>query len=307
MQRTLARTIRLSGIGVHSGAPATAKIMPAPCDTGVRFVRIDVEDRDNLIDARFDAVTDTALCTCIGNDDGVKVSTIEHLMAALAGCGIDNALIEVDGPEVPIMDGSAAPFIDAILAAGTIEQDEPLRVIRILKPVTVTLGDKTAELVPADQFEIEYDIDFTDAAIGKQHRFERFTGDAFLRGYANSRTFCTLGDVEALRKVGFARGGTLQNAIVVDAGRVLNRGGLRHRDEFVRHKMLDAVGDLALAGVPVIGRYRGVRAGHDMTNRLLHALFADPTAWRYEETSVRGTIAPDYMTSDPANTALACA
>ncbi len=306
MQRTLARKIRLSGIGVHSGHAATATIMPAACNTGVRFVRIDIEDRDNMIDARFDAVTDTALCTCIGNDDGVKVSTIEHLMAALAGCGIDNALVEVDGPEVPIMDGSAAPFIEALLAAGTVEQDEPLRVIRILKPVSITLNDKTAELLPTDQFEIEYDIDFADSAIGKQHRFERFTGDAFVRSYANARTFCTLGDVEALRKIGFARGGTLQNAIVVDAGRVLNRGGLRHRDEFVRHKMLDAVGDLALAGVPIIGRYRGVRAGHDMTNRLLHALFADPTAWRYEEIEDRGAIAPDYeIHEQPAN--LACA
>ncbi len=294
MQRTLARTIRLSGIGVHSGASAHATIIPAPCDTGVRFIRIDIEDRDNLIDARFDTVTDTALCTCIGNNDGVKVSTIEHLMAALAGCGIDNALIEVDGPEVPIMDGSAAPFIEAILAAGTIEQDEPLRVIRILKPISITLGDKTAELMPADQFEIEYDIDFTDSAIGKQHLFEQFTGDTFVRSYADARTFCTLGDVEALREMGFARGGTLQNAIVVDAGRVLNRGGLRHRDEFVRHKMLDAIGDLALAGAQIIGRYRGIRAGHDITNRLLHELFADPTAWRYEEVTDRGSIAPDY-------------
>jgi UDP-3-O-[3-hydroxymyristoyl] N-acetylglucosamine deacetylase len=197
------------------------------------------------------------------------------------------------------MDGSAAPFIEAIIGAGTVEQDEPLRVIRILKPVKVSLGDKTAELLPAERFEIEYDIDFADSAIGKQHRTEQFTGDAFLRDYANARTFCTLGDVEALRKLGFARGGTLQNAIVVDAGRVLNRDGLRHRDEFVRHKMLDAVGDLALAGVPVVGRYRGVRAGHDMTNRLLHALFADPSAWRYEELSERGTIAPDYTTISP--------
>ncbi len=296
MQRTLARKARLSGIGVHGGHPATVTVLPAPCDTGVRFVRLDVEDRDNLIDARFDGVTDTALCTCIGNDDGVKVSTIEHLMAALAGCGIDNALVEVDGPEVPIMDGSAKPFLAALLAAGTIEQDEPLRAIRILKPVSVSLGDKTAELLPAERFEIEYDIDFTDAAIGRQHRAERFTGDAFIRDYADSRTFCTLGDVEALRKMGFARGGTLQNAIVVDRGRVLNREGLRHRDEFVRHKMLDAVGDLALAGVPIIGRYRGVRAGHDMTNRLLRALFADPTAWRYEEIEDRGLVALDHAT-----------
>jgi len=306
MQRTLARKARLSGIGVHGGHPATATILPAPCDTGVRFMRLDVDTLDNLIDARFDGVTDTSLCTCIGNRDGVKVSTIEHLMAALAGAGIDNALVEIDGPEIPIMDGSAKPFLAALLAAGTMEQDEPLRAIRILKPVSVTLGDKTAELLPADHFEIEYDIDFIDSAIGRQRRVERFTGDAFVRNYADARTFCTLGDVEALRRIGFARGGTLQNAIVVDKGRVLNREGLRHRDEFVRHKMLDAVGDLALAGVPIIGRYRGVRAGHDMTNRLLRALFADSSAWRYEEVADRGLVAPDYMMADPVH-ALACA
>ena len=306
MQRTLAREIRLSGIGVHGGQPATVTIHPAPPDTGIYFVRLDRAGPGNGIEAQFDAVTDTALCTCIGNEWGAKVSTIEHLMAALAGCGIDNALVEVDGPEVPIMDGSAAPFLAALLEVGTEEQDATLHAIRILDPVRVVLGDKMAELLPADAFEVEYEIDFADAAIGRQRRFERFDGDAFVRDYADSRTFCSLADVETLRRMGFAKGGTLQNAIVVDGSRILNREGLRHRDEFVRHKMLDAVGDLALAGSPIIGRYRGLRAGHDMTNRLLHALFADPLAWRYEEVTERGHTLPDPATQE-TDRALACA
>lgn len=284
----------LSGIGVHGGQSATATILPAPCDSGIRFIRTDLSGY-NLIDARFDAVTDTALCTCIGNDAGAKVSTIEHLMAAIAGCGIDNAVVEIDGPEIPIMDGSSKPFLKAILAAGTVEQDEPLRAIRILKPITVEHDGKIAELLPADQFEVEYSIDFADPAIGKQDRTQIFVGDAFLNGYGDARTFCNRADVEALRKLGFARGGSLHNAIVVDNGHVLNLDGLRHEDEFVRHKMLDAVGDLALAGTPIIGRYRGIRAGHDMTNRLLHALFSSPQAWHYEEVTHRASVVPDYM------------
>lgn len=306
MQRTLARKAKLTGIGVHSGAPATVTILPAPCDSGVRFTRIDLPTGTNLIDARFDTVTDTSLCTCIANDTGARVSTIEHLMAALAGLGIDNASVEIDGPEIPIMDGSSKPFLSVLLAAGTIDQDEPLRAIRILAPVTVVDGEKVAELLPADRFEIDFSIDFADEAIGKQHRVDVLTGDAFLLDFADSRTFCNRSDVEALRKIGFARGGSLANAIVVDNGRVLNLGGLRHKDEFVRHKMLDAVGDLALAGAPIIGRYRGVRAGHDMTNRLLHALFANPAAWCYEEVTDRAAVVPDYMPSEPARRA-ACA
>ncbi len=306
MQRTLARPVKLSGIGVHSGEAANATLIPAPCDSGVRFVRTDISDTNNIIDARYDTVSDTSLCTRITNEAGVSVSTIEHLMAALAGCGVDNALVEIDGPETPIMDGSSEPFIGAILTAGVVEQDEPLRAIEILAPISVTLGDKTAELLPAPVFEIEFSIDFADPAIGKQNRVEAFTGDAFLQHYANSRTFCNRSDVEALRKIGFARGGSLQNAIVVDQGRVLNLGGLRHADEFVRHKMLDAVGDLALAGAPIIGRYRGVRAGHDMTNRLLRALFDAPHAWRYVEIEDRASVAPDFQVSEPLRR-LACA
>ncbi|MCL4148597.1 UNVERIFIED_CONTAM: hypothetical protein GTU68_042807 [Idotea baltica] len=253
MQRTMARAAHMTGIGVHRGEQARIRILPAPCDYGVRFMRSDVQGVDPMVEARYDAVIDTALCTRIGNREGVSVSTIEHLMAALAGCGVDNALVELDGPEIPILDGSSAPFVAAILEAGVIEQDEPLRVIRILSSVSVEHDGRFAALHPSEAFEIEFKIDFDDDAIGVQHREERFTGDSFITTYADSRTFGRLEEVEKLRSLGFARGGSLENAVVVDNGVVLNAGGLRHSDEFVRHKMLDAVGDcdLALAGAPI--------------------------------------------------------
>lgn len=299
MQRTMARVAHMSGIGVHKGEKARIRIMPAPCDYGVRFMRTDVYGVDAMVEARYDAVVDTALCTRIGNRDGVSVSTIEHLMAALAGCGVDNALIELDGPEVPIMDGSAAPFVSAILDAGVIEQDEPLRAIRILSSISVEHDGRFAALHPADAFEIEFKIDFEDEIIGIQHREDRFVGDCFITDYANSRTFGRLEEVEKLRSLGFARGGSLDNAIVVDGSTVLNAGGLRHKDEFVRHKMLDVVGDVALAGAPIIGRYCGVKSGHDMTNRLLHRMFEMPHAWQFEVAMDRTMIAPDYANPVP--------
>ena len=306
MQRTLARAFTVEGIGVHGGQRATAEIHPAPCDSGVRFLRTDVTTEDNLVDARFDTVTATKLSTTISNQSGISVSTIEHLMAALAGCGVDNALVEIDGPEVPIMDGSARHFSAAILRAGIIEQDEPLRAIRITAPIRVEHQGKVAVLEPADSFEVVFEIDFADRAIGRQIRAERMIGDTFLRDYAGSRTFCSLGDVEALRAKGFGLGGSLLNAVVVDSGRVLNREGLRHKDEFVRHKMLDAIGDLALAGAPVIGRFTGTKAGHDITNRLLHALFSSPHCWVYEVVENRGAVTLDHA-STSALPELACA
>ncbi len=299
MQRTLSRAVHMNGIGVHKGEAASIRVMPAPCDYGVRFMRTDVVGLDAMVEARFDAVVDTALCTRIGNSDGVSVSTIEHLMAALAGCGIDNALVELDGPEIPIMDGSSAPFVSAFLGAGVIDQDEPLRVIRILSSVSVEHDGRTASLDPSDTFEIEFKIDFEDEAIGVQHRADRFAGDCFIADYADSRTFGRLEDIEKLRALGFARGGSLDNAIVVDGDKILNEGGLRHKDEFVRHKMLDTVGDLALSGAPIVGRYCGIKSGHDMTNRLLHKLFETPNAWRFDVVMDRTSVAPDYLSNVP--------
>jgi UDP-3-O-[3-hydroxymyristoyl] N-acetylglucosamine deacetylase len=255
-------------------------VRPAVADSGIWFRRLDVRDRDPMVPARWDHVTPSKLCTVIENADGVSVSTIEHIMAALAGSGIHNALVEIDAPEVPILDGSALTFVAAFLAAGIEQQDRPIRAIRVLKPVEVTEGDATARLDPADMLEIDFSIDFEDAAIGWQSRQLNMANGAFVRELSDSRTFCRQSDVEAMRERGLALGGTLENAVVFDGDRVLSPGGLRHDDEPVRHKMLDAVGDLALAGGPILGRYTGERAGHALTNRLLRALFADPAAWR---------------------------
>jgi len=212
------------------------------------------------------------------NEDGVAVSTVEHVRAALAGCGVHNALIEVDGPEVPILDGSAAPIARAILAAGLRELDAPPHALCVRRPIEVRDGRSLARLLPAEGLRISFEIDFPDAAIGHQAFALDMANGAFLRELCDSRTFCRRADVEAMRAAGKARGGTLSNAVVVEDARVLTPGGLRRADEPVRHKMLDALGDLALAGAPLLAEYRGVRAGHAMTNALLRKLFATPGA-----------------------------
>jgi UDP-3-O-[3-hydroxymyristoyl] N-acetylglucosamine deacetylase len=259
-------------------------VRPAAADHGIWFRRLDVfrdgTGRDPMVPARWDHVTPSKLCTVIENADGVSVSTIEHVMAALAGSGIHNALVEIDAAEVPILDGSALSFVAGFLAAGIEAQDRPIRAIRVLKSVEISEGEATARLDPAEMLEIDFSIDFEDTAIGMQTRRLNMANGAFVRELSDSRTFCRQSDVDAMRELGLALGGTLENAVVFDGDRVLSPGGLRHVDEPVRHKMLDAVGDLALAGGPILGRYTGERAGHAMTNRLLRALFADPTAWR---------------------------
>ncbi|MGL4322328.1 MAG: UDP-3-O-acyl-N-acetylglucosamine deacetylase [Paracoccaceae bacterium] len=280
MQSTLKSAVSFSGLGLHTGKPVRMTVRPASADYGIWFKRVDVTDADPLIAARWDRVTESRLCTIIANDDGVSVSTIEHVMAALAGCGIHNALIEIDGPEVPILDGSSVPFVSGFLAKGVIAQSVPVRAVRVLKTVEVRDGDAVARLEPADMLEIDFHIDFADAAIGKQDKHLNLANGAFVRELCDSRTFCRQADVDAMRARGQALGGTLENAVVFDGDRVVSPGGLRHDDEPVRHKMLDAMGDLALAGAPILGRYTGMRAGHAMTNRLLRALFADPDAWR---------------------------
>lgn len=280
MQATLKSRCVFTGVGLHSGAPARLEIHPAPAGFGIMFRRTDLTPSVD-IPARWDRVTPSKLCTLMDNGQGVTLSTVEHIMAALAGTGIHNALVSVDGPEVPILDGSAAPFVRGILRAGIQMQAQPLRAIRVLRPVEVREGEAFARLTPADHLEIDFEIDFTDAAIGHQEKVLDMANGAFLRELADSRTFCRQADVDAMRKNGLALGGTYMNAVVVDGARVLTPGGLRHADEAVRHKMLDAMGDLALAGAPLLARYTGHRAGHAMTNRLLRALFADPTAWEW--------------------------
>lgn len=281
MQTTIKSAICFSGCGLHTGHKATVTIRPATAEHGIWFSRTDVAVGDRLIPARWDAVLRSPLCTKIQNAAGLQVSTVEHIMAALAGCGVHNALVEIDGPEVPILDGSAVPFVRGIMQRGLRTLPAPVRALEVLKTVTVTDGEASATLAPADTLQIDFEIDFDDAAIGHQKKSLVMNNGSFARELCDSRTFCRQADVDAMRANGLALGGTPgENAVVFDGDRVLSPGGLRHRDEPVRHKMLDALGDLALAGAPLIGRYTGVRAGHSLTNTLLRNLFATPDAVR---------------------------
>lgn len=283
MQMTVATDVHFKGIGLHSGRPVRLTVHPAPRDHGIRFRRTDLSGPAAELEARFDKAEQTPLCTRLVNEHGTTLSTIEHLMAALAGLGVTNAQIDVSAPEIPILDGSAAPFVRKLLAGGLVRQPGPMRVLRILKPVTVTNGDATATLLPEDGFHIDFRIDFAEAAIGEQELSLNMRNGAFVRNLCDSRTFCRQSDVDAMRAAGLALGGTTENAVVFDGDRVLSPGGLRHSDEPVRHKMLDALGDLALAGMPIQGRYVGVRAGHSLTNQLLRAVFATPDAYEIVE------------------------
>ncbi|MBT8418759.1 MAG: UDP-3-O-acyl-N-acetylglucosamine deacetylase [Silicimonas sp.] len=290
MQTTIKSSVSFTGIGLHTGRAVRMTIHPASAEYGIWFRRTDIDDnRDTLIAARWDRVTDTQLNTRIENADGVGVSTIEHVMAALAGCGVHNALIEIDGAEVPLLDGSSKAFVSAILSRGLRRLDAPVRAIRILKPVTVRQGDAHATLMPSDGLKIEFHIDFDDAAIGQQSKSLNMANGAFIRELCDSRTFCRKSDIDVMREQGLILGGSVTSAVVVDGEAVVTPGGLRHEDEPVRHKMLDALGDLTLAGAPVLARYVGYRAGHAMTNKLLRALFADPTAYELVECDDRMT------------------
>lgn len=284
MQTTVKSPIGFVGTGLHSGKPVRMTIHPASAEYGIWFRRTDVAEEDGLIPARWDVVSPTPLCTRLVNDRGVTLSTVEHILAALAGCGVHNALIEVQGPEVPILDGSSKPFVAGILARGLARLDAPVRALEILKPVSVARGDARATLLPPTSrlpgLSISFSIDFDAAAIGRQNKLLDMANGAFVRELADSRTFCRHSDVEEMHAKGLALGGTYENAVVVDGDRVLSPGGLRHEDEAVRHKMLDALGDLALAGAPLLGRYVGERAGHSLTNALLRAVFSDPEAYR---------------------------
>jgi UDP-3-O-[3-hydroxymyristoyl] N-acetylglucosamine deacetylase len=278
-QKTLKQSISCTGVGLHSGVKVHLALHPAEIDAGIVFRRVDVTDRDNAIPARWNAVVDTRLCSMIGNAAGVTVGTVEHLMSALAGHGIDNLVIDLDGAEIPIMDGSAEPFSFLIECAGIDEQDAPRRAIQILRSVKVGDDDAYAKLSPAAGFALSFEIEFDSPAIRTQrHSFDALS-NTFRREIGRARTFGFAHEVEALRKMGLARGGSLDNAVVVAHDKVLNRDGLRFPDEFVRHKLLDALGDMYLAGAPILGRFHGHRAGHALNNKLLCALFADQANW----------------------------
>lgn len=279
LQKTLKSAVVFQGTGLHSGKPVRLVVHPAPADHGIIFQRTDLSGEAAIVPALWDRVAPSRLCTEIANDAGTAVSTIEHLMAALAGLGVANALVAIDGPEVPILDGSAAPYVRAILDCGLRGQQAPVRAIRVLRAVEVREGAAWARLEPADMLEIDFHIDFAARGIGAQSRSLVLSNGAFVRELCDSRTFCLQSDVEAMRRSGLALGGSLDNAVVFDDDRVLSPGGLRRPDEPVRHKMLDAMGDLALAGGPILGRYVASRAGHGITNRLLRALFSAPGAF----------------------------
>jgi UDP-3-O-[3-hydroxymyristoyl] N-acetylglucosamine deacetylase len=278
-QHTLGAAVAASGIGVHTGEKVSFRLLPADANTGVVFVRTDLKNGARAIPARWDRVVDTQLCTVIGNGEGGLVATIEHLMAALRAAGIDNANVEIDGPEVPVMDGSSAAFVDLIEEAGVLEQTVHRHDIVVLKNVELLGKNKSARLEPAAAPLFSFDIAFDQKLIQKQHGDFTLTPSSFKKEISRARTFGFFEEVEQLQKMGFARGGSLDNAIVIKGDKVMNEGGLRYEDEFVRHKLLDAVGDLALAGAPVRAHFHGNCSGHSLNNQLLRALFADPEAW----------------------------
>ena len=278
-QTTIAREIELTGTGVHTGGPVSLILHPAEADTGFKFV---VTKRGRLITeiaAHVDNVKNLTLCTVIGNDQGVTISTVEHLLAALRGLSIDNCYIEVDSKELPIMDGSSAHFVDAIDEAGIRELSAPRRFIKVLKPIRVEDGDCWGEIAPHSGFHLDVEIDFATPLIGRQRIIHEMSPGVFRHELARARTFGFMSDVERLWKAGLALGANLSNTVAIGEDRVINREGLRFPQEFVRHKMLDAVGDLSLAGLPLLGAFRSVRGGHRLNANVLKALFSDASAW----------------------------
>jgi UDP-3-O-[3-hydroxymyristoyl] N-acetylglucosamine deacetylase len=276
-QKTLKGPVRCRGIGLHSGAAVSMALHPAGIDFGIRFRRTDAVAE---IAASWRNLVPSPLCSTLASARS-SVATVEHLMAAFAGLGLDNVLVDLDGPEVPAMDGSAAPFVYLIERTGIVEQDAPRRAVKVLKPVRVEAGDAYAMLEPADSFSVSFAIEFSASAISRQTIAASVDPASFKRDICRARTFGLLDEVAQLRAAGLALGGSLDNAVVVSGDRVLNEGGLRYGDEFVRHKVLDAIGDLYLAGGPVIGRFHGHRSGHALNRELLQRLFADAKAWRY--------------------------
>jgi UDP-3-O-[3-hydroxymyristoyl] N-acetylglucosamine deacetylase len=289
-QTTLRESTALEGVGVHSGLPVTLALHPAEAGTGLRFLRTGIDSSlDREIPADVGAVTATDFATVLGDASGPLLSTAEHVLSALAGLGVDNALVEVDGPEAPIMDGSAAPFVAAIDQAGLHALDAPRRCIRVLKPVRVVLGEAFGEIRPNPRgYRIEAEIEFDHPLIGRQSLALDLRPDSFRREIARARTFGFMRDVAALWSSGYALGASLENTLVVSDCRILNPEGTRFPDEFVRHKVLDAIGDLALAGAPLLGTYRTVRGGHKLNHAVLCALMSDASAWTWaEEAAVR--------------------
>ena len=280
-QKTLKHSISCKGIGLHSGCRVGVTLHPGVVNSGILFERTDVPIGKGTIQARWHNVVDTRLCTVIANDYGVSVGTIEHLMAAFSGCGIDNAVVEIDGTEVPILDGSSAPWVTLIKQSQVVRQAAKRQAIHLHRPIAVRDCDKFAVLTPSPTAQFTVEIDFASTIVGSQQRSLQLLNGEFNRSIAGARTFGFMHEVEYLRKHGFALGGSLDNAIVIDGDTILNEEGLRFKDEFVCHKILDSVGDLYLAGVPILGHFQAYKPGHKLNNELLHALFSQSDAWSY--------------------------
>ena len=281
-QRTLKNSIHCSGIGLHSGIKVNMILHPAEVGTGIRFRRNGTVRRTEVL-ATWDNAIETPLSTTLKGDADIKIGTVEHLLSALSGCAIDNVVIELNGPEVPVMDGSSAPFVFLIECAGTVVQDAPRRALEIRHDITVSDSRRWATAMPGRGLSIAFEIDFENPAVARQEWSFQVTQANYKREISRARTFGFLEDVDKLREMGLALGGSLDNAIVISGDQVLNDGGLRYDNEFVRHKVLDLIGDLTLIGGPVIGKFHCVRAGHSMTLRLLRTLFEDESAWRWRE------------------------
>lgn len=300
-QTTVACEVTIEGTGVHSGAPASVVLHPAPADTGLKFL---VTKRGRVVSeipASFKAVKNLTLCTVIGDDRGVTVGTVEHLLSALRGLSIDNCFIEIDSREVPIMDGSAAHFVDALDRAGVKELSAPRKFYRVLKPIQVRDGEAFGEIAPHSSFHLDVEIDFPCAVIGRQRMSLDLNPGNYRNEVARARTFGFMRDVERLWKSGLALGASLENTVAVGEDRIINPEGLRFPQEFVRHKMLDAIGDLSLAGLPLLGAFRSVRGGHRLNAMVLQALFADADAFALVEAPrVRDVAAKDWAMSAPS-------
>ena len=294
-QRTLKNIIRATGVGLHSGEKVYLTLKPAPVDTGIVFCRADL-DPVVQIPARAENVGETTMSTTLVNGD-VKVATVEHLLSAMAGLGIDNAYVELSASEVPIMDGSAGPFVFLIQSAGLEEQDAPKKFIRILREVTVEDGDKRATFVPFEGFKVSFEIDFDHPVFRNrtQSASVDFPSTSFVKEVSRARTFGFMSDIEYLRKHNLALGGSVENAIVVDANGVLNEDGLRYEDEFVKHKILDAIGDLYLLGNSLIGEFKGFKAGHALNNPLIRKLLEETDAWEVVTFEDASTAPISYM------------
>lgn len=281
-QRTIKQSVQETGIGLHKGDKVTMTLRPAPANTGIVFRRVDLEPYAD-IPARANGVGDTMLCTCISNEQGVTISTVEHLASALAGLGIDNIIVEVDSNELPIMDGSASPFIFLLQSAGIEELNAAKRFIKIKRPVKVKDGDKWAELRPYDGFRVDFRIDFDHPVISqtRQHMVLDFDSSSYVNEVSRARTFGFMKDLEYMHAHNLALGGSMENAVALDEYRVLNPEGLRYSDEFLKHKILDAIGDLYLGGHSIIGELVAYKTGHGLNNKLLNALLNDSKAWEF--------------------------